>query len=411
MNPRIKDERGVALVIVLTVVALLTITVMEFTYNVQLDHRRTRNAVNAMQAKLLARSGINLAEAFLAQDIEEKFDAFTEDWAIALNDFCSGIQVEPTMLLRCGWQDESGKININMTRPKGPPRAEMGDAPARPDQVLTNALFHILHREDAYNEDTQEKLRAYWAADYENQSSNEEQKSAPDFGSLEDFAALFEIAPGKLNRLRRFLTAQSNRRVNRINVNTAPKEVLYAILVGDFDEAGGREAMDQLLAEREEAAYEDMGQVKAIVSSLDTSVRAAIENGILSVNSKCFRLEASALTNVDPTSQLEGAEGADGELIDAPRPVPTGIGQTLNELVCRTKKLNSNQGGGRSTTNQNQNQGQQFVWTFKRLDWQKEAGARLFREPVHDPLDLDDESDEDGSGLSGEDDDEFSDRF
>jgi type II secretory pathway component PulK len=402
VNTRVKDERGVALLIVLTVVALLMITVMEFAYNVQLDHRRTRNAVDAMQARLLARSGLNLAEAFLIQDQEDKFDAFSEDWALALDEFCTGIPIEPTMKLRCGWRDESGKININMTRPKGPPRAEMGDAPARPDQVLTNALFHILHREDAYNEDTQKRLQAYWAADYENQTTNEEKKSAPDFGSLEDFAALFQIAPAKLNKLRRFLTAQSNRRVNRINVNTAPEEVLYAIFVGDFNEAGGEAVLQQILDERREAAYEDMGQVKAIVSSLDTSVRAAIENGILSVSSKCFRLEASALTNVDPTSQLEGEVG---ELIDAPPPVPTGIGQTLNELVCRTKKLNPNQGGGRSNTNQNQDQ--QFVWTLKRLDWQKEAGARLFREPLNDALDPDDETDEDSTGLTGEEDDEF----
>ena len=51
------NERGLALVIVLAVVALLTILVTEFTFNTQLDQHRTRNAVHALQAQLLARSG------------------------------------------------------------------------------------------------------------------------------------------------------------------------------------------------------------------------------------------------------------------------------------------------------------------------------------------------------------------
>lgn len=379
MKTRVKDERGVALVIVLTVVALLTITVMEFTYNVQLDHRRTRNAVDAMQARLLARSGLNLAEAFLIQDQEEKFDAFTEDWALALDGFCAGIQVEPTMKLRCGWEDESGKININMMRPKGPPRKEMPQgAPPRPDQVIRDAIIHILRVENLHSDQIEQAFTDYWQADYLNQSNDEKEKFAPDIGSLEDFAALFKIPPGKLKNLRRYLTAQSNRRVNRVNVNTAPEKVLFALLVGDYNNAGGEETLRQILEERRGAAYEDLSQVKAAMGSLDASVRGALENGILSVNSKCFRLQASGLTNMDPTAGLEGE--LLGEEVGVRPRVRSGIGQTLNELVCRTKKLNQNRGGGR-------NNDQQFVWTLKRLDWQKEAGARLFRDRVLDALD------------------------
>src|SRR5262249_27259495 len=79
-----RNERGIALLIVLIVVALLTITVTEFTYSVQIDQHRTRNAIHALQAQLLARSGINLAEGFLMLDDEPSYDARSEQWWLQL---------------------------------------------------------------------------------------------------------------------------------------------------------------------------------------------------------------------------------------------------------------------------------------------------------------------------------------
>src|SRR3989442_8369446 len=79
----IANDRGIALIITLLVVALLTITVVEFTYSVEVDQRMARNALNGLQAALLARSGINLGEALLLHDDlknQAQVDAFTEDW-------------------------------------------------------------------------------------------------------------------------------------------------------------------------------------------------------------------------------------------------------------------------------------------------------------------------------------------
>src|SRR5262249_47879464 len=140
MSNRVRDERGVALLIVLTIVALLTITVIEFTYNVQLDHHRTRNSLDAMQSKLLARSGINLVETFLAQDDNDQYDAKTEDWALALKQFCSGIQLEPTMRIKCDWEDESAKINVNVCRP---PKQSSQPAPTGTPRANTANQFCI----------------------------------------------------------------------------------------------------------------------------------------------------------------------------------------------------------------------------------------------------------------------------
>src|SRR4029453_8078374 len=68
--PAVRNERGVALLVVLMIVALLTITVTEFTYSVQIDAHRTRNALHALQAQLWARAGFKLAGGFLMLDDE-----------------------------------------------------------------------------------------------------------------------------------------------------------------------------------------------------------------------------------------------------------------------------------------------------------------------------------------------------
>jgi general secretion pathway protein K len=369
-----RDESGVALVIVLTIVALLTIIVMEFTYNVQLDHHRTRNALDAMQAKLLARSGINLAETFLAEDEDENYDAFNEEWALALEEFCSGITIEPTMRLRCGWEDESGKININLTRPRNSNQQEDPNR-VTADAVYRDALETVFRTVDIHIDDIGDKLRDYWASTPPG-AEDDDRAKMPDFGSLEDFAAIFHVPPGKLGKLRRLLTAQPGGRLTRINVNTAPEDVLYAVLVG-YGNEGGEEALQSVLETRQnDPPFVNDGAVSSALSGMDDKVRGALTQ-MLGAKSSYFRLQASGLTNTDPTGETPG-----------------GIGQTLSVLVRRTRQANQRGGG------QQGNNGQQGInWTFRRLDWQIEAGARLFRtqETSLDSQDETDETDEDDS--------------
>src|ERR1043166_9992226 len=122
----VANERGMAVVITLLVVALLTITVVEFTYSVEIDQHMTRNAINGLQASLLARSGINLGEAYLLHDDNFTVDAFTEEWcpgpddegrSCKIDELNGQIVLPENMRLRVQIIDESGKLNINALRP------------------------------------------------------------------------------------------------------------------------------------------------------------------------------------------------------------------------------------------------------------------------------------------------------
>ena len=375
---RLRDERGAALVIVLTIVALLTITVVEFTYSVQLDQHRARNALNALQAQLMARSGVNIAEAFLAHDYEPKFDAFTEDWALQLQEFCQGVPLAPGVLLKCDVEDESGKINVNLTRPPKAAQQPNQDEKRTKDSILRDALEYLANQYDIKIEELGDRVREYWEEVPATPAPGERTATArvSDFQSIEDFANTFQIPKSKLERLRRVLTAQPAQRLPAINANTAPPDVLRAVIIGYYGD--GDDVVQRILDRRtEEEAFQDKTQVAEALADLDdTGGRRSAIGQILGVQSNLFRLQASAITNADPTGETTA-----------------GIGQTLSVLVRRSQLGAAQRGTG--------DQQQQINWTFRRLDWQKEPGARLFREPAED--EPEETEDEDGVMDDGRD--------
>lgn len=330
----VRGDRGIALIIVLIVVALLTITVTEFTYSVQLDQHRLRNSIHALQASLLARSGINLAEGFLMQDEEPRYDAFTEEWWLGLEEFCRGLELDPGMYVRCKVRDESGKINVNGTR--GSLRTTE-DQRVTGDAVLRDALRRIFEAHEI-EVDIVDRLVDYWAQEPP-ESSDGRPLRVPDFGSLEDFAATFGIPAEKLPRLRQVVSAQ--RGYTRININTAPAEVLAAII----NEPGV--VSDIVDRQMQEEPFVNVGDIAPLLGDVEN---AGVIRGLFTVNSRLFRIEASAVANANPNAARRG-----------------GIGQTLSVLVYRVPDLRRRDDG-------------KTGWTLRPLDWQKEGGARLFRE-------------------------------
>ncbi|HSQ00237.1 MAG TPA: hypothetical protein VL049_23705 [Candidatus Dormibacteraeota bacterium] len=348
------NERGLALVIVLAVVALLTIMVTEFTFNTNLDQHRTRNAVHALQAQLLARSGINLAEGFLMLDEEPAYDAYSEDWFPQMVQFCRELNVDPTMRLRCTVRDESGKINVNNTRE---PRRRVESQSVTASAVLRDAMRCMFERR-GIDVEVVNQLADYWQQDAPPKDDGT-QAAIPDFTSLEDFGATFRIPTEHLQKLRAVLTAQPRALLPRINVNTAPSEVLAAVLNAEQDGCPPNEAVQQIVERQRDPdqPFKASGDLSGIIQSLDNS---NVKTTLFGVQSRLFRLEASALANVDPDNPDSG-----------------GIGQTVSALVARQTSLKPKANNSAPQVGAN---GKPLPnWTLRPLDWQKEGGARLFR--------------------------------
>jgi len=367
----VRNQRGIALLIVLIVVALLTITVTEFTYSVQLDQHRTRNAIYALQAQLLARSGVNLAEGFLMMDDDQRYDAYTEDWWTQLNEFCQGMQLEESMRVRCRVRDESGKLNINNTR--GSPLRRAQAQSVTGDAILRDAMRCMFQRRNI-PVDIVDRLADYWQQDptqgqgqpTPGTAQNRPQamqtpttQMIPDFTSLEDFAATFGIPSAQLHQLRTVLTAQPRALMQTININTAPEEVLSAVLNAEkAPDCGPTDEVSEIVQRQTDPdqVFHNSAEISSVISS--NVDNAAQKRSLFGVTSKLYQLEASALTNIDPSNPTTG-----------------GIGQTLSSLVYRYQDPRPRPGGPQTGAN-----GQPIPnWTLRPLDWQKEGGARLFR--------------------------------
>ncbi len=118
-----KNERGVALLIVLLVTALLIALVFEFAYGTRVSLRAAINFRDSQRAYYLARSGVNFAGLLLSDNKSKGklYDNLEQrDWQEV------PISVGADAELRVRWEDESGKINISNVRKPADP-AQLAD--------------------------------------------------------------------------------------------------------------------------------------------------------------------------------------------------------------------------------------------------------------------------------------------
>lgn len=370
------SERGVALVIVLLVVALLTIITVEFADATNIYAHMTRNSLNGMQASLLARAGINIGEAYLLRDEDPMVDGFAEEWCPETRERSCRIdetflQLPPNMRLRIEIFDESGKINLNVTRPTLN-ELENQD-PARPAlPFIWQRVLQRLFEARGVDPNAVERLAEYWARKLEEsqeqaaeEASTERfqgqqpqqdqgQQGLPpsvleamlDFPSLDDANIVLGLSPRDLDRVRDFVTALPKSQYRFINPNTAPREVLDAI-------TGDGSISENIITQRLETPLQQNDWV-TLVQGLDTNdPEFAMVRSMGRVTSHTYRIVASAVVNPDP---LTGRGG---------------IARTASMLVRRRPMVGQRRLVSPGTAGR---------WTLTRLDWQKESGAKLFAE-------------------------------
>lgn len=110
--PKLKAQRGVAIITAMLVVALGTITVVAMTSRQQLDLTREQNEAIIQDARSFATSGEDFAAALLFLDAEqglrENTDSLDDDWAQTL----PPISIDSMLLQGC-IVDMQGRFNLN----------------------------------------------------------------------------------------------------------------------------------------------------------------------------------------------------------------------------------------------------------------------------------------------------------
>ncbi|MGK2944706.1 MAG: hypothetical protein ACSLFC_08200, partial [Desulfuromonadales bacterium] len=102
-----RGNRGMALLLVLVVVALLTSLLTDLAFSTMVDMRLTETFRDSTRAYYLAKGGINAGRMILQED-RNKYDSLDEVWSKGVINYPVG-EGNVTILI----EDQDGKLAIN----------------------------------------------------------------------------------------------------------------------------------------------------------------------------------------------------------------------------------------------------------------------------------------------------------
>ncbi len=259
-----RNNRGVALIIVLLVTSLLIALIFEFAYATRISLRASVNFRDNERAYYLARSGVNVAGLLLSDLLKkQKLQDYLEEreWQPVSN----MLDISDAQL-RVRWEDESGKINVsNLT--KG------SDGYNR-----MSTLFEITginrDRLDQISDWMINEKRSFYLVTELHQFLNDEE-----FGKIQNFVTTTLTNP-----------------LNQININTASLEVLQSIGM-----SSGMAAM--ILERRNMQLFTTQQEINDFLTSL-LGPSSAMVAGRLTTTSNVFKVDSFATVG-GFTKQLE----------------------------------------------------------------------------------------------------------
>jgi general secretion pathway protein K len=282
---RKKKPSGIALLITLLVVSLLTILVVDFTYSTEVEAHLTRNALSSLQARYLARAGLALGEILLNLDATEKakggrpnVDTLSDPWAQPFPPRPIGEGVGDAAF---HIDDESARFNVNslVLRPGVSPvmleaRKTLFQGVLTALGLDVNLLFPLLDWLDPDDEVSGQSgaERDY----YQDLNPPYEPRNGRmlNLDELQLVRGFNELTREQWATLRTAVTVLPNEEL-QINVNTAP-ELLLTALLGAVDNPAAAKA---IVAQRQDHPFQNpqelnqtpgWGQLPAQIRSIFT---------------------------------------------------------------------------------------------------------------------------------------------
>jgi len=226
------DERGVALLLALLVLALLVALILEFDAEARREYRDAAAFRDNFKATMLTRAAVQAARAVLQQDFlrdkqtGEKFDAPTDLWALPIKNYAIG-----DGLLTAQISDERGKLNLNDLRAAANDQIKFGTTTER-----FRRLFELLQLNpdlvdaliDWTDQDDNPRPAGAESAYYQSlkpayRAANEQLQSLADLRLIKGFT------PDIVDRLSRYVTVYPPEGGVPINLNTADPLVIQAL--------------------------------------------------------------------------------------------------------------------------------------------------------------------------------------
>jgi len=277
-----RNEKGFALILTLIVTTLMVAALVEMIHQVTVDISMSRGFRDGQQASLLAESGaIGGMKLIQLSLLGKDYTSLSDAWAtpVKLDDETGAIEVSVV--------EESGRINLNsLVYPNGV------------FEPFTQAALKRLGKRLKIPEDVWNAL-ADWMDSGDQTSSNGAETpyyktQKPPYsarnGNLASIAELSLVkgfTPEHIVALRPFVTiyaAESGAFVSKVNLNTAPKEVLTAL-----DEGIDERMAERILEERRLKPFQNTGELSRIPGGEKISLGTYV-----GVNGRLFRITSVA---------------------------------------------------------------------------------------------------------------------
>lgn len=241
-----KDEKGIALILTITLVGLIVLLTLQFSRSTRTGLYETVNFVDVIKLGAVAKSGFDCALAILYED-DAGVDSLQDDWA-SLNEYSSlsAVLFDNDGMFQAEVTDLAGKIQINkLIITDGEKKGEYNeDQKALLARLLKNDDFELEEEEiedilDAIKDwiDEDDVVTNFGAENsyYQYLDRPYSCRNAP-FESLDELLLVKGITPklfygiedetGKIPGISAYLTIHGD---GKININTADKVVLEAL--------------------------------------------------------------------------------------------------------------------------------------------------------------------------------------
>lgn len=274
---RLQNQDGMALLLVLVIVALLSSLLIEFSFSTLVDLRATETFRDRTKAYYLARGGIEAARIILQED-KNDFDHPSEFWGDELSNIPAG-DGDVSVLIT----DLSGRFNVNfIADTRGNPLSGYHRFITLCEEVLQINRFQAQQLADSL---------AYWY-------NADKTVITPDDAYYADLEPPYSRRGGKLLTLDELKMVRGfsleyyeklkpNLRVvggEQINLNTAPPEVLYAwqfsAAEGNVEIIFDRQDIDALVDYRRQSPYRSLADLALAEGIGDRWSAAWVQNSV-----------------------------------------------------------------------------------------------------------------------------------
>lgn len=225
------DERGVALLLALMVLALLVALILDFDADARREYRDAAAFRDNFKATVLTRAAVQAARAVIQQDFlkdkqsGESYDALTDLWAFPIQQYPIGDGILTAQI-----EDERGKLNLNDLAASGVPdskkvkilRAKRLFELLQINPDLVDAIVDWVDPDDVPEAAGAETLY------YQSLRPPYRAANAP-LQTVRELKLVKGMTPEILEKLMRYVTVYPPEGESKININTADALVIQAL--------------------------------------------------------------------------------------------------------------------------------------------------------------------------------------